>query len=87
MNSWRTTLTGIRAIVVGTIPVIVALVNGDSPDWEAFGAAITAALIGLGLIGARGNAVTHRSEVMNTMKRDSEKLMHWYQRQMMEAVG
>lgn len=56
--SWRTTVTGILAILAAVATVMKAEMDGDPltvPDW---GAAVAATLAGIGLIAARDNGVT-----------------------------
>ena len=58
MKSWRTTTTGILAIVVSIAGAVKAELDGDattSADWGAVAAAIIA---GVGLIAARDNRVS-----------------------------
>jgi hypothetical protein len=59
-NSWKTTITGILAILVAAGGAAVKLLDGDAatnPDWEVVMAAIMA---GLGLIFARDNNVSSK---------------------------
>ncbi len=58
MKSWRTTTTGILAIVVAIAGAVKAELDGDvttTADWGAVAAAIIA---GVGLIAARDNRVS-----------------------------
>jgi hypothetical protein len=58
MTSWRTTATGILAILAAVATVLKAELDGDPvtvPDW---GTALAAVLAGVGLIAARDNKVT-----------------------------
>ena len=58
MKSWRTTTTGILAIVVAIAGAMKAELDGDvttTADWGAVAAAIIA---GVGLIAARDNRVS-----------------------------
>ena len=58
MKSWRTTTTGILAIVVAIAGAVKAELDGDvttTADWGAVAAAIIA---GIGLIAARDNRVS-----------------------------
>lgn len=57
-KSWKTTTTGVLAIVVAIGSAAIAVLDADPatlPDWGAVTAAI---LAGLGLIAARDNGVT-----------------------------
>lgn len=59
-NSWKTTVTGILAILVAVGGAAIKLLDGSAatnPDWEVVMAAIMA---GLGLIFARDNNVTSK---------------------------
>ena len=58
MKSWRTTTTGILAIVVAIAGAVKAELDGDvttTADWGAVAASIIA---GVGLIAARDNRVS-----------------------------
>lgn len=55
MRSWKTTVTGVLAIVTAIISVATALIAGHAPDYPA---AISAVMAGIGLISARDNNVT-----------------------------
>ncbi len=58
MKSWRTTTTGILAIVIAIAGAVKAELDGDvttTADWGAVAAAIIA---GIGLIAARDNRVS-----------------------------
>ena len=58
MKSWRTTATGILAIVVAIAGAVKAELDGDvttTADWGAVAAAIIA---GVGLIAARDNRIS-----------------------------
>lgn len=58
MKSWRTTTTGVLAILAALIGAAQALIDGNpatNPDWTSIAAAIMA---GVGLITARDNGVT-----------------------------
>jgi len=58
MKSWRTTTTGILAIVVAIAGAVKSELDGDittTADWGAVAAAIIA---GVGLIAARDNRVS-----------------------------
>ena len=58
MNSWKTTVAGIAAIVVALGTAVGALFDADpltTPDW---GAVVAACMAGIGLIAARDNKVS-----------------------------
>jgi hypothetical protein len=58
VKSWRTTTTGILAIVIAIAGAVKAELDGDvttTADWGAVAAAIIA---GIGLIAARDNRVS-----------------------------
>ena len=55
MKSWKTTVTGVCAIVVAVAGAVSALVAGHPVDWTAVIAAVSA---GIGLVAARDNKVT-----------------------------
>lgn len=55
MKSWKTTVSGIGAIIVAVINAAVGIINGTPVDWASTMAAIMA---GIGLITARDNNVT-----------------------------
>lgn len=62
MKSWRTTTTGVLAIVVAIAGAVKAELDGDvttSADWGAVAAAIIA---GVGLIAARDAKVSSQQE-------------------------
>ena len=50
MNSWKTPISGILTAVVAVSSAVIATLNGETPDWTATIAAITAAI---GLLFAR----------------------------------
>jgi protein-S-isoprenylcysteine O-methyltransferase Ste14 len=57
-TSWKTTVTGVLAILAAVATVLKAELDGDVttlPDW---GVAVAAVLAGIGLIAARDNSVT-----------------------------
>ncbi len=56
MNSWRTTVLGILAILGAIISVVKPLIDGDPATNPDFGAAFTAIMAGIGLICARDQA-------------------------------
>lgn len=58
MKSWKTTVTGVCAILAALAGAVKLLVDNDpasNPDWVAVASAIAA---GIGLIAARDNGVT-----------------------------
>lgn len=58
MKSWKTTVTGIIAILTAVGAAVNAIIDGNpatNPDWTITISAVTA---GLGLIFARDNKVT-----------------------------
>jgi len=55
MRSWKTTATGIMAILTALIAVGQALVAGHQPDYTT---ALPSVMAGFGLIFARDNNVT-----------------------------
>jgi hypothetical protein len=55
MKSWKTTTTGILAILASAIGATQVLIAGGTPDWTAV---IAAVIAGIGLIAARDNKVT-----------------------------
>lgn len=55
MKSWKTTVSGIGAILVAVVNAVIGIVNGSPVDWTATVAAI---MSGIGLIAARDNSVT-----------------------------
>lgn len=55
VKSWKTTVSGIGAILVAVINATIGLVNGTPVDWSATAAAIMA---GIGLILAKDAKVT-----------------------------
>ena len=58
MTSWKTTMTGIAAILTAVGSAMTAMFDADPatmPDW---GAVLAAAIAGFGLIFARDNNVT-----------------------------
>jgi hypothetical protein len=58
MKSWKTTVTGVCAILTVLAGAVKLLVDNDpatNPDWAATIAAVVA---GIGLIAARDNGVT-----------------------------
>ena len=55
MKNWKTTASGIIAIVVALAGAATSLINGTSVDWTAVIAAIIA---GVGLITAKDSNVT-----------------------------
>ena len=57
MQSWRTTVSGIAAILAAVAGVAAAIANGQPVDWTS---AFAAVMAGVGLIAARDNRV--RSE-------------------------
>lgn len=54
-KSWKTTVTGVLAIVTAVIAVATALLAGHAPDYPT---AISSVMAGIGLISARDNNVT-----------------------------
>lgn len=54
-KSWKTTVSGIAAIVTALAGAATAIVNGAQPDWTSIIAAI---LAGIGLITAKDSKVT-----------------------------
>ena len=61
MNSWKTTVFGICAILTAVAGAVKLLVDNDpatSPDWTAVCAAVAA---GIGLIAARDNSKSSES--------------------------
>lgn len=58
MASWRTTTTGILAIVAAVATVLKAELDGDPATVADWGTAMAAVLAGIGLLVARDNAVT-----------------------------
>lgn len=57
-SSYRTTITGVVAILSGLAAIGTALVAKDGPNMEAVGAGITGIATGIGLLCARDNKVT-----------------------------
>ena len=55
MKSWKTTLTGVLAILAALIPALQAQLTGGTADWSVV---IAATVAGVGLIFARDNNVT-----------------------------
>jgi uncharacterized membrane protein YhiD involved in acid resistance len=58
IKSWRTTTTGVLAIIAAVVSAVQMIVDGNpatNPDWSAVAAAVIA---GVGLITARDNKVT-----------------------------
>jgi len=63
-RSWRTTTTGVLAIVASLIPAAIALLDGNPAtvvDWNAIGIVIMGLLTGGGLMAARDNNVTSQN--------------------------
>jgi hypothetical protein len=61
MKSWRTSTSGILAIVVAVGTAVQLLIDGNpatNPDWGTVGAAV---LAGVGLLTARDNKVSSES--------------------------
>lgn len=61
MTSWKTTASGVLAIVVALGSAVLLLLDGDAatnPDWNAV---IAAVLAGIGLILARDNSRSSES--------------------------
>lgn len=56
--SWRTTVTGILAIVAALATVLKAELDADPLTTADWGTAVAAVLAGVGLIAARDNKVT-----------------------------
>ena len=62
MASWRTSLSGILAIVLALTAAAQALLDGNpatNPDWTSVGAAVMA---GLGLLNARDAKVSSEAQ-------------------------
>lgn len=57
-SSYRTTITGVIAILSGLAAIGTALVQQDGPDMQAVGAGIAGVVTGIGLLCARDNKVT-----------------------------
>jgi hypothetical protein len=55
MTSWRTTVSGIAAILAAVAGVAAAVANGAPVDWTS---ALAAIMAGIGLITARDNKVS-----------------------------
>lgn len=55
MKSWKTTITGVIAIITAICGAVTGIVNGTPVDWTTV---IAAVVSGVGLIAARDNAVT-----------------------------
>lgn len=55
MKSWKTTVTGVCAIIAAVAGAVTAIVNGNPID---YGSVIAAVVSGIGLITARDNTVT-----------------------------
>jgi hypothetical protein len=56
--SWRTTVTGILAILAAVATVVKAEIDGDPTTLPDYGTAAAAILAGIGLLAARDNKVT-----------------------------
>lgn len=62
--SWKTSLTGIAALLLalsGLIATVLATVDGDPetvPDWDTTFAILAGALAGVGLLNARDDKVS-----------------------------
>lgn len=62
MKSWRTTTTGVLAILAAVLGVAQLFLDGNpatNPDWTAVGAAVMA---GIGLISARDAKVSSEAQ-------------------------
>lgn len=55
MKNWKTTVSGIIAIVIALAGAAQALISGGAVDWTAV---ISAIIAGVGLISAKDNNVT-----------------------------
>lgn len=58
LKSWRTTTTGVLAIIAAIVSAAQMLIDGNpatNPDWSAVAAAVIA---GIGLVTARDNKVS-----------------------------
>jgi len=58
MKSWKTTATGIIAVITAVCAAVSAIIDGNpatNPDWTVTIAAVSS---GLGLLAARDNNVT-----------------------------
>lgn len=55
MKSWKTTATGVLAILTALLPALQAQLTTGKADWST---AIAAGIAGLGLLFARDNNVT-----------------------------
>lgn len=55
MKSWKTTVTGIVAIITAICGAVTGIVNNTPVDWTTV---IAAVVSGVGLIAARDNKVT-----------------------------
>jgi hypothetical protein len=58
MKSWKTTVTGIAAIVVAIGSALIATLDSDPATVADWGAVVAAVLAGVGLVAARDNGVT-----------------------------
>lgn len=58
MKSWKTTVTGIAAIVVAIGSALIATLDSDPATVADWGAVVAAVLAGVGLMAARDNGVT-----------------------------
>ena len=58
MKSWKTTATGVCAIIAAIVGVVTNIVNNHPIDWTTTIAAVTS---GIGLITARDNNVSSES--------------------------
>jgi hypothetical protein len=55
MKNWKTTLTGVIAIVTAVLGAVSNIVNGHPQDWTV---TISAVIAGVGLITAKDSNVT-----------------------------
>ena len=62
MKSWRTTTTGILAIVVAIAGAVKAELDGDATTAADWGAVAAAIIAGIGLIAARDAKVSSQQE-------------------------
>jgi hypothetical protein len=58
MKSWKTTVTGIAAIIVAIGSALIATLDSDPATVADWGAVVAAVLAGVGLVAARDNGVT-----------------------------
>ena len=57
-KNWKTSLSGIMAIVFGGWAVAQPIIGGQTPDGNALAQALTAIMAGIGLIAAKDHNVT-----------------------------